>query len=90
MAENLQIKITKETGIILKTAGKYCEQDIQVSIDESLLGGESGVPLTVVSATDMDSTLANATASDYGKVYQYTGETTEAYEQGAYYLLTEE
>lgn len=32
------IKITNKNGITLKTAGKYCAEDIGVTVDESLLG----------------------------------------------------
>lgn len=37
-----EIKITDKAGVTLKTAGKYCPEDIGVTIDESLLGGGSG------------------------------------------------
>lgn len=42
------------------------------------------------SETEMDNILANATEEDYGKIVKYTGETTENYEQGAYYIISEE
>lgn len=41
------IKITDKAGVTLKTAGKYCPEDIGVIIDESLLGGASGQPIEV-------------------------------------------
>lgn len=52
--------------------------------------GTSGTPISTTSETDMNNILTNATSDDYGKIYQYTGETTENYEQGAYYILMEE
>ena len=41
------IKITDPNGLTLKTAGKYCSEDIGVTIDESLLGGELTPPTAV-------------------------------------------
>lgn len=61
--------------------------DARSSFGGSGGGGESGIPITVNTASDMDAILASATAADNGKVYQYLGETTEAYEQNAYYIL---
>jgi hypothetical protein len=33
----IEIKITDKSGVTLKTAGKYCPEDIAVTIDENLL-----------------------------------------------------
>lgn len=52
--------------------------------------GTSGIPVTTISEEQMNNILTNVTSEDYGKIYQYIGETTENYEQGAYYVLTEE
>ena len=38
----MDIKIINANGITLKTAGKYCEEDIKVSVDSSLLGSGGG------------------------------------------------
>ena len=35
----MQIKITSKNGIKLKTKDKYCTDDINILVDESLLGG---------------------------------------------------
>lgn len=37
-----EIKITDKAGVTLKTAGKYCSEDISVTIDESLFDGSGG------------------------------------------------
>ena len=53
-------------------------------------GGASGVAIESSSVNEMEDVLANATSSDVGKIYQYTGETTDEYENGAYYQLVVE
>lgn len=42
------IKITDKAGVTLKTAGKYCSEDIGVTIDESLLGGGENMLQTLI------------------------------------------
>lgn len=39
----MQIKITSKNGIKLKTKDKYCTDDINILVDESLLGGGGSV-----------------------------------------------
>ena len=39
----MKLKITDKPGVTLKTAGKYCSEDIGVTIDESLLGGGENI-----------------------------------------------
>lgn len=51
---------------------------------------EVGKPIEVSTAEEMDAILANATADDVGTFYIYTGETTDTYENGAIYGVTEE
>lgn len=54
-------------------------------------GGEiTGVPVSVTSAEQMESILAAATEADYGEIYHYLGPSTDKYEQGEYYILSEE
>ena len=55
----------------------------------NIRNGISGEPVYITSEQQMNNILTNATSEDIGKIYQYTGETTETYEQGAYYILTE-
>lgn len=38
----MDIKILDKNGITLKTAGKYCPEDIKVTVDDSLLGSGGG------------------------------------------------
>ena len=38
----MKIKITDKNGLVLKTAGKLCEDNIVVVPDESILGGGGG------------------------------------------------
>ena len=66
-----------------------------MKVDVNLFGdkagtGASGVAITTSSNNEMENVLANATASDVGKIYQYTGETNEQYENGAYYQIVAE
>lgn len=49
-----------------------------------------GQPLNITSATEMNAILSNATDADLGKVYYYTGASTDTYEQGALYMITKE
>ena len=48
------------------------------------------IPISVSTATEMDSILSSATDVDLGKTYIYTGESTDTYEQGALYMITKE
>ena len=42
----MTLKITDPNGLILKTAGKYCLEDITITVDQALLGGSSDYALT--------------------------------------------
>ena len=53
-------------------------------------GGGTGNPITATTAEGMDAILAAATEADYGKIYHYLGPNTDTYEQGEYYVLSEE
>lgn len=51
-------------------------------------GGDLGIGATdIATAEEMDAILANATVANTGDTYRYTGETTDKYTQGAYYIL---
>lgn len=52
-----------------------------------LVNGGDGNLKKKSTASEMNSILANATAGDVGKAYHYVGETTEAYEKNAIYLI---
>jgi hypothetical protein len=52
--------------------------------------GASGIAIESATPNQMDAVLANATANDVGKIFQYTGETNEQYEHGAYYQIAVE
>ena len=43
----MNIKILNKEGINLKTKGKYCTEDINVTVDKSLLGGGGGVKIVI-------------------------------------------
>lgn len=57
------------------------------ALREGMSSMVTGQPIAVASAEEMDAVLANADESAVGTVYEYTGETTENYENGALYLL---
>lgn len=48
-----------------------------------------GVPIEVAFVSTMDDILANATEADVGKVYRYSGDPTDIYENGAIYIIEE-
>jgi len=48
-----------------------------------------GLPLEVSTEAKMNNILSTATESELGKVYKYTGETTDSYENGAIYIIEE-
>ena len=52
-----------------------------------LSDGGGGNLKEISTASEMDSILANATASEVGKFYMYVGETTDKYENGALYRV---
>lgn len=56
----------------------------------NLLSPPEGVPETVTTASDLDNILNNVTAEDYGRVYYYTGPTTDEYTQYTYYMIKPE
>lgn len=47
----------------------------------------AGTPITVATAAEMDRILESSSAADSGKVFLYLGDSTENYEQNAYYKL---
>lgn len=49
--------------------------------------GGGGNVQEIFTASEMDSILENATASDVGRFYMYVGETTDKYENGALYRV---
>ena len=46
-----------------------------------------GEAIPANSIEEMNEVVANATAYDVGKIYQYTGETTDEFENGAFYQI---
>lgn len=50
-------------------------------------GGITGTPVTTAAADEMEAILLTATEKDCGKIYQYLGESTDIFEQNAYYIL---
>lgn len=81
----MKLKITDKAGVTLKTAGKYCSEDIDVTIDESLLS--CGIPIEVATAAEMDALLVD---ENVGKIYKYVGTTNVTYEYGELYQVVEE
>lgn len=81
----MNIKIIDKNGVTLKTKGKYCPEDISVSVDESILGG--GTPIEVATPEAMDALLVT---ENIGKVYKYVGTTDDTYTNGELYIVGEE
>lgn len=53
-------------------------------------GVGSGRPIEIISEAGMNAILNSATANNIGMVYKYTGETTDTYENGMLYIITDE
>lgn len=87
--ETMKINMTSKDGVTLLTQGKYCTENIEVTPTFETGGGTNGEAIAVATESEMNAILASATASDYGKIYQYTGETTATYTQNALYILQE-
>lgn len=66
------------------------EAYLQALAEKFKNSGSAGAPVSVASAADMDSILANATDASVGTFYLYEGETTEKYESGALYYIEKE
>lgn len=88
--------ITREEMFLAKIAGQNVQAPTPITRTEMLLdkiaknGISGGGDIAEIStAAEMDAILANATASDIGKAYLYSGETTEAYENNAIYIIKE-
>lgn len=65
------------------------DKDLTSAVDALVSGyGVGNIPIEVSTAEDMDKILALATSADIGKAYIYTGESTEKYEKGAFYVIT--
>ena len=89
--------ITREEMFLAKASGQSIVTPPPITRKEMFLskisggssGDESGKPISVYYASQMDTILTNATVSDIGKAYLYSGETTEAYENNAIYIIKE-
>lgn len=78
----MNIKILNKQGVTLLTGGKYCAEDIAVTIDEGLLGS----PIELSTSEEMEAVLV---AENIGKIYKYVGETNETFTNGNLYQVTE-
>lgn len=77
------INVTSAEGVTLATEKTIINQNIKVTIDESLLaGGISGYPIEI---DDMSKADLNA----IGKVYKYVGDTNDTYTNGYLYVIEE-
>lgn len=79
----INIKITDKSGVKLLTKNKFCKEDINITLDESLV---SGNPLELVSSDDMKTVL---TSENIGKIYRYIGETNDEFTHGELYEVIE-
>ena len=78
----MNIKITSKDGVKLLTKDKFCDDDINVTVDESLLG----TPIELATSEEMEAVLV---ADNIGKIYKYVGETNETFTNGNLYQVTE-
>lgn len=82
----MKVTINNKDGVILKTKKKYCDDDIVVSISDSLLKQLSGV-IEIFTSEEMDLAFKE---ENIGKIYRFLGETNEKYVNGALYMIEEE
>lgn len=65
------------------------DKDLTSAVEALVIGyGVGNILIEVSNAEQMDAILAAATDADIGKAYIYTGESTEKYEKGAFYVIT--
>jgi hypothetical protein len=57
--------------------------------DLAMSGVGSGKPIPVYTEAKMNAILNAATAENIGTVYKYEGETTDMYESGMLYIITD-
>lgn len=83
---NGSIVATVEGGntATLPVKGKEMETDILVTVPEA---EDSAVPIEVATEAEMTALLESG---EVGGVYKYVGESTDAYENGALYVLEED
>jgi hypothetical protein len=81
----MNIIVNDKNGIKLNTAGKYCTEDINITVDTNIFNNiPNGLPIEVVTAEDMDNLL---TTYNIGKIYKYVGPTTETYVTNEIYMV---
>lgn len=73
---------TTENSIKLLTAGKFCDDDINVTFE----GGSSGTPIELATSEEMEAVLV---AENIGKIYKFVGETNETFTNGNLYQVME-
>jgi hypothetical protein len=78
--DNLRTKINSTTG----------KSDADLTSSVNSLIGMHGKPIGVATEAEMATILEAATADTVGKVYKYTGESTDTYENGAIYIVETE
>lgn len=91
IADTIREKVgTKETYTPLEIPAGVESVYKKGVADGRALSVDSPLPMEVVSEEQMSELLLNATSESVGAVYKYIGETTEAYENGALYIIAEE
>lgn len=63
--------------------------ELQTAVKNLADAAGSGKPIEVATEEMMNHILSTATASSLGTVYKYVGLTTNTYEQGALYIISE-
>ncbi len=72
---------------VLHTKNVPVIDDIRVELTEESGGADSYMPPEISTEAEMTALLETA---DVGSVFKYTGETTDKYENGGLYIVTEE
>lgn len=93
LAEAVDIEVTEQKRLSdVLLYGQTNKGKFLVVGDDGVITASAvsvGSPIVVSDAATLDKILSEATEADLGKAYLYVGEGTEAYKNGALYVISE-
>ncbi len=81
--------LMESCDIQIDEAGNRLDYEL-TRIWEAIDNGGSPLPREVLTETEMNALLTNATTASVGAVYKYMGATTSTYTRGELYIIQEE